>query len=501
MSPKSIGAVPPLSYVLSAASDDRIAFDVSLDMRRRELPCGRCFHHTPDLETALAVDADDGAYVFVAGLLIDLNDEGTLDAAAIAARLLSRLLESETGFLDHLDALAGRYVVVYRRHLRQAAAILNDAFGMFKVNYAPDHAIVSSNIFLIDALIHGGARRYRAEYTERRPLWKYGGLGNLAPLHGVKILTANQRLSLVDFRTERFYPRRVLASCDHVDAADRIVALCARQQRLLRQRYTLLNSLTAGIDSRFSLATTGGLCEDQRFFTYVFIRNARADALIADRIAERMSLRHHVVLGRKFRPMADAFRSPVVVATPFMGRTRDVRSWDWYQHGHEAVNAYRFDLLKAMAPPLPPLHIRSNLYEIGRAYWNEKSGTGPCSDARDILRHSRPDWQHGASAVFEAFFAEARIDNDAVHGMNLLDVFFWEHECATWVSEILQGSDFAFNTHSYVNCRKVIECFLGVPFEQRLRKSVFEHVIATRLPMLADLPINPKRLSQARRPA
>lgn len=497
-----IGAAPPLSYILDTGADARFVFDPALGMQCRDLPCGRRFHCTPDLETGLRIDAESGAYVFVAGLAIDLNDEGSLDHGTIAARLLAELKNGDAGFLDRLDLIAGRYLVISRRHRGVAPDLLHDACGMFKVNYAPAHGLVSSNIFLIDEVIHGGSRRYRPEFTDKRALWKYGNLGNLAPIDGVRILTANQRLRLGDFRLERFYPRRPVPRIDDVrHAADRIVDLCRRQQSLLLPKFTLLNSLTAGIDSRFSLAIACEASDPQSFFTYVFIRNARVDALIADRIAERLSLKHHILVGASFEAMSAHFKSPVIrISTP-PGRSADLHQWDWYQHNNQAVNAYRLDLLPAIDPPSRPLHIRSNLGEIGRAYWNEKTGAPACHDHREILRLSRTDWMQGAAAIFDEFFAETRMDSDSVHGLNLLDVLLWEHESATWVSEVLQGSDFAFNTHSYINCRKVIETFLGVSLEHRLDGSVFRRVIDSRLPALRDLPINPKRLSEARRPA
>lgn len=497
-----IGAVPPLSYILSTGADARLVFDPALGMQCRDLPCGRRFHCTPDLETGLRIDADSGAYVFVAGLAIDLNEHGSLDHGTIAARLLAELKNGDAGFLDRVDLIAGRYLVISRRRRGVAPDVINDACGMFKVNYAPAHGLVSSNIFLIDALVHAGARRYRAEFTDRRALWKYGSLGNLTPIEGVRILTANQRLRLGDFRLERFYPRRPVPRIDDVrHAADRIVDLCQRQQSLLLPKFSLLNSLTAGIDSRFSLAIACEATDPQFFFTYVFIKNAQVDALVADRIAERLSLKHRVLVGASFEGLAESLRSPVIrISTP-PGRSSDLRQWDWYQHNNQAVNAYRLDLLPAIDPPARPLHIRSNLGEIGRAYWNEKTGAAACHDPREILRHSRTDWMQGAADIFEDFFAETHMDSASVHGLNLLDVLLWEHESATWVSEVLQGSDFAFNTHSYINCRKVIETFLGVSLEHRIDGSVFRHVIDSRLPMLRDLPVNPKKLSAARRPA
>jgi len=490
--------IPPLSYVLSDAELDITRFNLlHVEVRAIDLPCGRHFYHDANLTTSLSKDDRGGAYVFLFGLAIDLNFD-TTDLELISAELLQSLNRGRTAFLDHVDLVAGRYLVIYREASGASPYIMGDATNMIKINYSAGHRMCSSNVFVIDDVANKGARIYRPEFRTMAQHWTYGTLGNLSPIAQVKILTPNHELALDSYKQRRFYPRRQASISGNIaEISDAIVALCLRQQSLLAGKYALFNSLTAGIDSRFSLAISTQRSSDQFYFTYLLQDAHVVDAQVSSRIADRLGLDHTILLGDRaaFGDSFDPGKSKVVGVAVADKLTKRIRTWDWYRHGTVMVNAYRWNLLPMNGTGLPPLHIRSNLYEIGRLFWGKRSGY--CSRPSEILAKSRRDWNVDCSEIFNEFFRETEINPQAVHGHDLLDIFYWEHRCGTWVSEILQGSDFAFNTHCYVNCRKIIELMLSVEREQRAKASIFHHVIEKYLPRLAGIPINPQGLQEA----
>ena len=63
----------------------------------------------------------------------------------------------------------------------------------------------------------------------------------------------------------------------------------------------------------------------------------------------------------------------------------------------------------------------------------------------------------------------------------------------TWISEVLQETDCVFNTHCYVDCRKILELFLSIPFEQRKKAEIFYQVI-NQNELFKDFPINPSKI-------
>jgi hypothetical protein len=490
---------PPRSYLLTTArletppGDDR-------HVKLIQLPCDWFFYHSGDLPAIVQQNAQTGLYIVLAGLVMDLL-HNTQDLKEIADRLSCSLSTDPNRFLEHVDHLAGRFIIIYRRLYEDSSMIMGDATNMLKINYATEAKICSSNVFLIDNIIHRGSRSYRDEFKTQRHLWKAGALGNLAPINGVKILTPNHALNLHTFSVHRFYPRARIESFGSVrETAEALQELCCKQLSLLIDRYTLFNSLTAGIDSRFTLAISQRERSRQFHFTYLLDDQHLDDTIAASRIAQSLNLNHFVLLGNrsKFGPLIRDLQSNIVDIDMDEQFIAQIREWDWYNQGNlRMVSAYKRNLLSiASDETRPPLHVRSNLYEIGRAFWAKHSGE--CKDPGQILDHSRPDWARECPSIFADFFVETEVTNEALCGISLLDAFYWEHRCGTWVSEVLQGTDFAFDTHSYVNCRRIIALLLSVSFEDRVNASLFKDIIARNLPEIEAISVNSHRAQKTR---
>lgn len=477
---------PPYSYVLT---EKKLSVDLPDNVEARAIEGGLNFYWDKNNEFAYFSDVETGGYVALLGLVVDLlNDSIVL--TEIAQNLLKTLLESESLFFDYLDLLSGRYVVIYRQSRRAPPYMLGDATNMLKVNYSNGNKISSSNIFLIDELV-GGGKVWRKSYLENRTLWKYGSLGDLSPIEGVKILTPNHRLNLNSYEINRFYPRAKIQENSNVCLIAGIVyEMFDRQQSLLEKKYNIYNSLTAGLDSRFTLAVAKKNKDKQIFFTYLFNDAHLVDAQVASKLAKKLGLNHKLLVGDiyKYQHLLENIGSQIISVDGMSDSLIAMLSeWDWYGHGNKLVGAYR-NMLFSQFSERPCLHVRSNLFEIGQAFWGGRAGE--CRNSRDILEKTRKDWAGACDVVFNDYFDSNEINSESVFGLDLLDVFYWEHRCGTWVSEVLQATDFAFNTHSYVNCRKIIEYMLSLKFNDRVDMLLFKSVIAANLPEIEDVPIN-----------
>lgn len=481
--------IPPYSYLLT--QKNIIEVEKCECFEKIELPCGRFFYFDKNLETSISINEHLGSYVLSAGLSIDLHND-SLEINVISKILLNNLEYGEDSFFDYINTIAGRYVIIFRKDRNSDPYIINDACGMLKITYDQKKKIVSSNIFLIDDFFNNSKRSYRREYKKNRNLWKFGSLGNLQPIKGIKILTPNHQLNLHSFGISRFYPKKELPiNIELTHVTEEICNLIEKEIELLKQKYTLVFSLTAGLDSRLSLVflTQKDHFRDI-FFTYYFQDSHNVDVMIASRIAKQLSLNHYILFDSETTPSEWLNIESKLIHCPLDSDLKEVvESWDWYKHGIKIINAYVTKLIPMTKPELIPLHIRSNLFEIGRVFWNKKS---ECHKAKEILKLSRRDWEVGAKRIFNKYFKETDLIESQTYGYNLLDLFYWEHRCGTWVSEILQGTDFAFNTHSLMNCRKIIELFLSVPFRERVNGTIFQNIIQQKLKEIEDIPINPK---------
>lgn len=265
-----------------------------------------------------------------------------------------------------------------------------------------------------------------------------------------------------------------------------------KQCRLMSKKYRLYNSLTAGLDSRFSIALTHEEAHNQRYFTYHLGNKTRNDARIASRIAATLDLNHYVILPKAGGENVQNFQTRSKVVRP---RTNDklvnkVKKWDWYAHQPKLIGYYKQMIAVDgdQDSKLAPMHIRSNLYEIGRAFFGRiENNKAPTSE---FMKKIRTDWVENFQPEFNRYFSETQIDHESCFGLNLLDIFYWEHRCGTWVNEVVQGTDFAFNTVSYINSRRNIANLLSASYFHRMKSTVLHHSINNLIPELQKIKIN-----------
>ena len=79
------------------------------------------------------------------------------------------------------------------------------------------------------------------------------------------------------------------------------------------------------------------------------------------------------------------------------------------------------------------------------------------------------------------------------YGIDLYDLFYWEHKNANWVAMALSEYDIAFDSLSPFNCRKLIETMLSVDRKYRISiyNKLHNELILKMWPELLRYPINP----------
>ena len=490
---------PPLSYLLTKQP--------CLELRDRlnpmRLPDDYLFYQSNDLRVASSESRIENrnAFVLVAGLMIDTNIQ-TTDLHSICCALCKKLLISYEHFLEYADSISGRYIILYRGVDCSELSIINDATGMMKVLYCQQTHAVSSNIFLIRDYAQINKSQKHPLFINKRPFWKFGTIGDLQPLEGIKTLTANHALTLNSHTISRIFPRTELCRKEPQSVFKSLMNDFYSQLLLLRSNYSLLCSITSGIDSRVSMSLLmSSPSNNDLFFTYLFQDKQKIDSIFAGHIANKYDIKH-VLLRRDGVTSGSEYidnKSITLNDAFFKDRLMDkIKYWDWYNHGYENAFSYAKSLVPIALEhnqTLTPLHIRSNLYEIGRVYWGKN--TGEIFDVSEILPKSRKDWAGDltVASIFAEYFDRMDYQSCSRMGYNLLDIFYWEHRCATWVAEVLQGTDFAFNTHVFLNSRKNIDNLLSIGFDGRRNAVVYHRMIAEWFAELDQYPVNPKTFS------
>jgi len=109
------------------------------------------------------------------------------------------------------------------------------------------------------------------------------------------------------------------------------------------------------------------------------------------------------------------------------------------------------------------------------------------------LEQTRRDWFEQAliREEFQRYFEETKLQTNCLFNYDILDIFYWEHRCGTWVNEVVAQTDFAFNTLSLLNCRHIFKLLLSAPFHDRVNAQAFNNIISRKLPEIDHVAINP----------
>ena len=414
------GGHPSFSYILTKKQ-----LDIS-DMSVKQISDQYFLYYTDDMAIGYssATLHNMATYVCLFGLTIDISEE-TMNNQHISQILLTKLCQSEGSFYERVSMLAGRFILLYR--YKGITKIMSDACGMLKIVYDKKSQAISSNIYLLDNYIRKHKREYRELFITKG--FRYGSLGNLQPLQGIKILTPNHELHLNDFSVQRFYPRSKIESCSNIaDIAAKIINYIQIQERILKQHYRLFYSLTAGLDSRFTLSSINAkTIKENDYVTYATQDAHVIDAIVARNISQKLSLHLTLLASSKYKDYVG--KQGTIFDAKNDHLLKKCAEWAYYSHNRKNIPYYH-SMVQQLKNDKPVLFIRSNIYEIGRAYWKQE-----CHDHNSLLELSgyirKFNYSEEEIKIFLKFFEESDLTDAGIKGNNLLDFFIgnieWAH--------------------------------------------------------------------------
>ena len=421
--------------------------------------------------------AADGRFVVVIGYVLDVRAVHD-DVDLIVRTLLDALGISEAAFFAYLDQLGGRYAVFYGD--RNRASILGDACATRTIFYARTEPLIASHHALVaEACGAGRSDHWQARQADRRRHTTYGYPAGTTPDRNVGLLLGNMVLRLDSMTYERYYPRRDLPSLSIEDAAATLAVYFHNQLDVLVRRYRIVCSLTAGLDSRATLAALRPYLDGCRFFTYRTSDDHEIDAVLAALIARRHRLAHGLM------------PTPDTASDGFARFKKILRRNNYHPHGTAAAYGY----LSLFQPG--DIHLRSNLYEIARAFHRSRREWTEELDARGMAALYFREFSDQDHDLVDAFsdYVETSEFATGLWNYDPYDVFYLEQRMSCWHALVLLEADPSVDTYLLMNARCCLEVGLAVPRTERIAASVFTTMMADLWPELLELPINPKRLS------
>lgn len=417
-------------------------------------------------------------FIILHGNFVHVGKDKNLTNIELSDFLLESYVSNKETFLDTLDFIGGRYVVIVGTE--NNAEIYTDATAMRSVYYANDYDLVASHFNLLKDLIPTNPLELGMKYATVSFTY------DKSPAENINSLMPNFKLNFNDKKITRFFPRQN-NKYKEMPIEDKYLLfekLWKDQINYCINTYDdIAFSLTGGNDSRISLAMLKDHKDKIRMFTYAAVDNSEEvqnrtqasydiDRVILEKMKANLDLNHEFYFfkNNKYHLSEDA--SKAVSKNVFRS------------HGKFLVPYYMQSFPKEKS-----LHIRANLLEIGRSYLISPTTENTIQNINDsyvlyVLGKYKgntediDDLKDYANDINEQYYSFEPFD------YQLLDLAFWESRMGRWHAEIVNETDIAFQSYIPYNMRALIDISLSFPYETRKSIKFFRDLINRNYPVL-----------------
>ena len=288
----------------------------------------------------------------------------------------------------------------------------------------------------------------------------------------VRLLLPNHYLDLATGRPARYWPS---ADLPVVPLREAIAAASDTLRNLLESaghRFDLMLALTAGWDSRLTLAAARHRAQNMFLYTTVLPHMAAdsLDVAVPSRLLPRLGLKHHILdCGDSTdEAFAAVFRRNVSLA----------------YDSHCPMAQALYD-----QTPSEGVCITGDVGEIAKGvYRMNRSGNGDVT-AHELAVLARLPTHRFVLKAFDEWLSGARAHTCNV---SLLDLFCWEQEAGRLQAKIQAECDIARESFAPMNCRSLLSTMLSVPdrYRQEPTLDLFRGIMERTWPDVLVEPIN-----------
>jgi hypothetical protein len=361
---------------------------------------------------------------------------------------------------EHLYELGGAWMAI----LTAARRLYLDVAGTIGLTYSRElRRAAPSSAWMPEAQVNPDLAAAMDIPAGFRNWYPFG----LTPRIGVQRLLPNHYLDLGTWLAIRHWPQERLPDTAPGDAV-RIVGEHTERAITALAPLRPYMSLTAGRDTRSLLACSRGVADGVEFFTIASPSSqARLDADVATRLAERLRLRHSVL------PWEKATADELEEWQALVDRT--VANWSWQ-------NARILALLDSSRPYLP-----GAIGEVAKAYFWRKSD----SDTSDLAPEGvvARMWLPVAPDLVAAAGDWLR-DVPDLGTFQTLDLLVSEMDAGCRAAATNVGHARSAPRIYPLAHRRTIAAMMGLPPEYKRQKRFAGDLLRSRLPELGQLPFN-----------
>lgn len=421
--------------------------------------------------------------IIIHGHFVYTDFESELVNKEVLPKLLNEFRTNYDLFLNSLDFLAGRYVVMIISD--QIFEVFQDAVGARSVYYMLNENVLSSHLHLIE----DNYNCYMHTLTSQvNGLDKYFTTTKFV---NIKSMLPNFKLDFIHKNLQRFFPRSINTYNELTDneRIDKIIYLWKKQVEYYTRNYNVIQSLSGGNDSRVSLALSYDAKDKIEYFTYSPIEGSFD---IDDRSSEILNLDRKIV--EKLLEITDIKHqfinyNPSIIDNEYNNYVKRNSTLEHVEQKSDLLNQYVRLFTKHKT-----IHIRANLLEIARAHNITERRNNNYKEVLDTihnrLRENNLDIVKEELEEHELKSIEEINYNEDLYEYHVLDLFYWEITLGRWHSEVLNSNDIFFDTLLPFNLRAIIEISLSFTLNQRKQDYLFKEIMNKTLPLLNFLGIN-----------
>lgn len=410
------------------------------------------------------------AFLIVHGEFLYAGKDTNYSKNELVNLLFNQYIADYNKFLDTLDFIAGRYVIIVG--LGAKVEFYPDAANTRSTYFSSHKNIFSSHVSLINDQYKHSMHKYSKVLSTLNNALYY------TAYEGIKSSLPNFKIDFHKKTYERFFPRRdnEYTRKSEINRFELFEQIWYQQLDYYFKNYSnFVFSITGGGDSRFSLAFLKDYLNKIQFFTYTTskeddntsssTKGLSLDRKIVEQIISDINLTHKFIYYRdNEKPLSDKEKHLL------SKNTIAKHSSFLIPHIQEQ---YPQDNLK---------HIRGNLLEIGQTR-NFRTRLKE-SNFEELKNTYDSRYKKGISLEYEKeyyelfdFFIEDLNYMDNTFDYHILDLFHWELRMGRWHSEILNTHDIIFDTINPFNHRAIIDISLSFPYEKRNSEYMFKELI------------------------
>jgi hypothetical protein len=384
---------------------------------------------------------------------------------------LFTLTESE--LLDEIDLWCGHFVLFIKD---KDIKIYNDACASFKVFYGEQdgNKAVGSDPKIINTFFNfeedenpEKLKFYQSDYFKRNNV----KAGNETQYTNINQLVANHSLNSGTLNYHRIFPRKKRVEISEKESAKKIIPIFKNLTKNIHKRYNIYTSITAGFDSRLSMAATKKIAKEITYYTFKFSNKTEdyIDYRIPKQITSKLSLKYIL--------------KPLISKLPEIEKQKILASYD----------SPRLKLFLQYFENFPK-HKKENILmtgggsEVAKNYLENVS----IKNGKHLVRAIHfPDNTYLDKYYQNWLDKNKKLISDFDY--NILDLVHWEQDITSFAGQNMHYAHHYTKIISIFNCTKVLELMLSVEKKKRDAKNpkFYKYLINKMWPELNNFPYNP----------